>query len=267
MIYGSLNVHVTQDVTDLIGIRTLVLKRYWQVVGVSRPTQADVDAAKPAAPGGVPGGVMLMGEQTMKERGRYVTLWTYQGINGDGKSVTFKDRRKSLDYGFAKGFSQVPIQMHKDFEELFEKYQGRPNNDGTTVLWSPTLSGGTSGGGLAKAAAKAGTNPMYGIQEYFEMDGVYHFRYAEVALPKNLQSGVGTIVSALPGKPPPLADGRNWLKAPADWQRKGVVYDITEYYWMSRRGGWPKPVYGGSGSGGGDGAPAFGSTQGAGGLY
>lgn len=242
MIYGQPNIHMVRDVTDIIGIRTLVLRQYWQPGGAS---QGDVDAAKPAAPA-VPGGLAIMGEQTMKERGRYSTLWTYQGINGDGKSVTFKDRSHSIDYGFEPGFAQVPIQLHADFEELAKTYGGYPSNDGTTVLWPPELNGKSSSVGLKKggtATAKGSTNPMYGIQAFFEMEGIYRCRYASRDVPKNLQDGVGFIAEKLPGKPPELADGRTWLKAPAAYERKGFIFDITEYYWLSRRGGWPRPVY------------------------
>jgi hypothetical protein len=84
---------------------------------------------------------------------------------------------------------------------------------------------------------------MFGIQAFFEMEGIYHYRYAETTLPKGIQSGVGYIAENLPGNPPSLDDGRNWMKAPTNFQRKGYVYDITENYWLSRRGGWPAPVY------------------------
>lgn len=261
MIYGTSNVHTVRDATDLIGIRVLILRKYWQATATN-PSQGELDAMKPGVPV-VPGGLMLMGEQTMKERGRYGTLWTFQGINGDGKSVTFKERGKSIDYGFDPGFSQVPIQVHKEFQKMLDKYQGAPSNDGTTVLWPPELSKSGSGGGSALtittkngntigggggllgggANASDNTNPMYGIQAFFEMDGVYRYRYAEKKLPKTLQHGVGYIASDVPGQPPPLEDGRNWLKAPVAYQLKGYIFDITEYYWLSRRGGWPEPVY------------------------
>jgi hypothetical protein len=241
MIYGSNNVHMVRDVTDLIGIRVLILRQYWQC-DLDNPSQADIDALKPSAPT-VPGGVMIMGEQTIRERGRYATLWTFQGINGDGKSVTFKDRNNSIDYGFDPGFAQVPIQVNKNFSQMLEKFQGYPSNDGTTVIWPPQLSG-EAGSPLDKeAAAASGLNPMFGIQVFFEMEGVYRHRYASRDLPSDLQRGVGYIAPTLPGKPPKLTDGRNWLKAPVAYQRKGTIFDITEYYWMSRRGGWPAPVY------------------------
>ena len=254
MIYGSTNIHLAHDSTDLIGIRTLILRQYWQC-DLTEPSQAELDGLKPSVPG-VPGGLMLMGEQTMKERGRYGTLWTFQGVSGNGKSVTFKTRGKSIDYGFDPGFSQVPIQVHKDFAALLDKYQGYPGNDGTTVIWPAELAASAGGGSaiegsLGPSALSTGSsgsgsgslNPMFGIQSFFEMDGIYRYRYAETALPLGIQDGVGRIANGLPGDPPKLADGRNWLKAPTAYQRKGYIYDITEYYWLSRRGGWPAPVY------------------------
>lgn len=239
MIYGTHTPHILRDSTDLIGIRTLLLRQYWQASGGSD----DPMSQKPAAPG-VPGGVLLMGEQTLKGRGVYETTWTYQGINGDGKSVTFKDRDSSIDYGFDPGFAQVPIHVHKDFLAMLEAFQGYPGNDGQSVIWPAQLSKKKKGGALSLGAKSGGAlNPMYGVQACFEMEGTYRFRYAARALPKSLQEGVGLIADKLPGSPPALRDGRNWLKAPSAFERKGVVYDITETYWLSRRGGWPEPVY------------------------
>jgi hypothetical protein len=238
MIYGKYLVHQVSDLTDLIGIRTLILAQYWQ----SKATNfAEIEADKPSIPV-VPGGVMLMGDQTRRERGVYRTFWTFQGINGDGKSVTFKDRKNSIDYRFDPGFAQVPIQVHKDFQQMLDKYQGYPSNDGTTVIWPPTL-GSAQASGLVKGATSEEINPMYGYQEFFEMEGTYTFRYASRELPLDLLDGVGYIAEKLPGNPPPLKDGRNWLKLPPPYQRKGVVHDISEVYWLSRRGGWPRPIY------------------------
>ena len=256
MIYGTSNIHTVRDSTDMIGIRTLILRMYWQAPATN-PAQDELDGMKPGIPA-VPGGMMLMGEQTMKERGRYLTMWTFQGVNGNGKNVTFKTRGNSYDYGFEPGFAQVPIQLHKDFPAMQTEYQGYPSNDGTTVVWPATLAK-SSGGGNATGSGSAlslttsaanDANPMYGIQAFFEMDGIYRYRYAETTIPGNLESGVGRIADSIPGGPPPLSDGRNWLKAPTAYQRKGYVFDITEYYWLSRRGGWPAPVYGGSVSAG-----------------
>jgi len=242
MIYGTSNVHQVRDVTDIIGIRTLILRKFWPATSES-PSISDLEAMKPPIPA-VPGGLSLMGEQVMKEKGRYASLWTFQGVNGDGRSVTFKTRGNSIDYGFDPGFSQVPIQMHRDFVKMKDRFGGYPSNDGTTVIWPPEL---TETGGSSPLNTgpqqPAQTNPVYGIQAYFEMDGVYRYRYAEKTLPRDLQNGVGFIANKPPGEPGELTEGRNWLKAPTAFQRKGFIFDITEYYWLSRRGGWPEPVY------------------------
>lgn len=241
MIYGTSNVHTVRDLTDLIGIRTLILRQYWQATSTN-PTQDELDAMKPATPS-VPGGVLLMGEQTSKERGRYSTIWTFQGINGDGKGVTFKSRGKSIDYGFEQGFAQVPIHFHREFKNMLEEFGGYPGNDGTTVIWPRESPSGSRGGGLSLNRTAPEMNPMFGMQAFFQMEGIYRYRYAELKVPKELNQGVEYIADTLPGEPPPVADDRNWLKATPTWERKGLIYDITEYYWLSRRGGWPEPIY------------------------
>lgn len=245
MIYGRLQLHAVIDQTDLIGIRTLVLRQHWQPEG-NVTSQQEIDRQKPGAPS-MGASMMLMGEQTRRERGRYATFWTFQGVN-EGAGVTFKDRTNSIDFGFSGGFAQVPVQVVKNFSKLLENFQGYPSNDGTTVIWPPTLAKAAEGEGenpleKSEGVEDPGTNPMFGIQTAFEMEGVYRFRYAAKTLPPTLLSNVGFIATNLPGKPPEVREGRNWLMATPDYDRKGTIYDITEYYWLSRRGGWPQPLY------------------------
>ena len=243
MIYGKPRVVRLNDVTDLIGIRTLVLSLLWQP---SRPdlSDAEIDAEQPGAPE-VSGGVLLVGSQTRQSEGALRTNWTFQGINGDGKSVTFRDRSNSLDYGFEPGFAQVSIQRHPKFQTLLKDYEGWPDNDGQHVLWNPTIASTGSGGGLS-ASSNTTANPMFGVNEFFQMEGTYRFRYASLTLPGKILASSGMICTGLPGEPPPLVEGRNWLMLPVQYRRRGPVFDITEQYWLSGRGGWPEPVYGGS---------------------
>ena len=261
MIYGEKQLQILQDTTDLIGIRVLVLSRLWQP-STSEPLSALLE--KPVPPT-VPGGVILVGEQSLPSQGAMRTTWTFQGINGDGKSVTFKDRANSIDYGFEPGFAQVPIQLHPRFQELLDTYGGYADNDGARVIWPPETPGtattGKSGlgggqttqspfsGGLLSATARSlggngKTNPMFGQQDWFRMEGTYRFRYAARKLPDGFYDRSGTIMEtgALPGEPPPVKD-RNWLFVPPPFRQRGVIKDITELYWLSGDGGWPRPVY------------------------
>jgi hypothetical protein len=229
MIYGAPQYVIVQDTTDLIGIRILVLSLAWQ------PSSSDplvALAEKPGAPS-VPGGVILVGEQTLPSRGAMKTTWTFQGINGDGNSVTFKDRKNSIDYGFEPGFAQVPIQLIKNFQELLDTWGGYADNDGARVIWPAEITTTTSTG-------------KSGIQDFFRMEGTYRFRYAAKTIPAGIYEKAGTIVETkdLPGEPPPTSDGVNWLFVPPPYRQRGIVKDFTELYWRSGPGGWPVPVYG-----------------------
>ena len=253
MIHGTFQILIVNDVTDIIGIRTLVLSRFWQGNGQLRSME-EIDAQKPSAPS-VSAGVMLIGEQTRRDGGGMRTTWTYQGINGDGRSVTFKDRTNSIDYGFEPGFSQVPIQRHPDFQALQTTYGGWPDTDGQRVYWPPKYAGSSGSGGLS-TVGKQDANPMFGVNDYFRTEGTYRFRYAALELPPKVLDGAGKVwLSGLPGQPPELVEKRNWLMLPVRYRRRGTIYDITEEYWLSGPGGWPTPVYGdiqSSGAGNGD---------------
>ena len=236
MIYGTPQIHIDDDQTDRIGIRTLVLSQIWQ------PSRwplslAELDGEKPGVPS-VPGGVMFIGEQTRRMGGVLRTTWTFEGINGDGKSVTFKDRTNSIDYSFEPGFSQVPITKHPYWNNLNSKF-GAQVTDGQ-VSWPDSVpSTGSSGPVVSDSQGKA--NPMFGQDDFFRMEGTYSFRYAATTLGAAL-TGIGKITASLPGRPPTFP-GRNWLKAPSPWRRRGPVLEITEIYWLSGEGGWTAEIY------------------------
>ncbi|MEI9897154.1 MAG: hypothetical protein WDN28_25650 [Chthoniobacter sp.] len=182
--------------------------------------------------------------------------WTFEGIGGDGKSVTFKDRSNSPDFSFEPGFSQVSIIQHKNWAALKKAWGGQVI-DGQ-VIW-PEFVGASGGGGPVKNTSEGQPNPLFGHDDFFRIEGTYSFRYASTGYGSAMQ-GVGKIATSLPGNPPPVQDDRNWLKAPSPVQRRGPVYEITEVYWLSGAGGWPPQIYTddptaankpGSGAGGG----------------
>lgn len=253
MIYGKPRVIIVNDVTDVIGIRTLVLSQLWQP---SRGdlTQDQLDQEQPDMPK-VSGGVLLVGEQTRPSEGAMRTMWTFQGIKGDGKSVTFKDRSNSLDYAFEPGFAQVSIQRHPQFQSLLTTYGGFPDNDGARVIWPQTYQASSSS--ALSSSSQSQPNPMFGVNEYFRMEGTYRFRYASLTKPNtSLLVGSRIFNSNLPGDAPELDTDHNWLQLPTLFKRRGLIYEILEQYWMSGRGGWPVPVYGTASTNN-----AFGSTN------
>jgi hypothetical protein len=88
---------------------------------------------------------------------------------------------------------------------------------------------------------------MFNYQDYLSLEGSYRFRYASMTLPADLYNYCGYIFETkqLPGVPPVyIPDSRNWLFIPPVYKVRGLVFDITETYWLSGRGGWPQPIYG-----------------------
>lgn len=256
-IYGDPQFHIDLDDTDLVGIRTLTLSKIWQA---SRwpMSQIELDAEKPDPPE-VSGGVVLIGSQTRRVNGGLRTSWTFRGINGDGKSVTFKTRANSIDYGFEPGFAEQNLLRLAGIQDLMDQFGG-DIRDGQ-IQWQPTIpNSSNSGSGAVKSGNDAGKpNPLFGYQSYFVIQGTYHFRYCVRSLAEIPDIG-GKILrsSDLPGEAPKY-DNRNWLALAPAPHRVGPVHDVLESYWLSGDGGWPTPIYGGNKSASG---PKSGLTTG-----
>ena len=270
MIYGTPALKILSDQTDRIGIRNLQVGIMWQA---SRwpLTLEELDGEAPSAPA-PPSGMEIISRATQPMAGGLRTSFTFSGVHGlgNGKDVPFKTRSNSPDYQFTQGFSQVDIALHPNIKALMAAYGGQ-SADGQ-IIWQPTIDAGAArgsdalnvfsdGGGdpnsfatfaagvtspLGLAGSSSGTvkNPMFGVSDFLRGEGTYTFRYASVTL-SGIDTNVGAILVAggLPGRAP-AHTGRDYLKQPSAFQRHGPVYAITEIYWLSGRGGWPKPVYG-----------------------
>ncbi|MEO7933201.1 MAG: hypothetical protein ABIT76_08600 [Chthoniobacterales bacterium] len=233
MIYGTPQVHLVDESTNRIGVRTRVFSQMFEFGKEPKPPQED-------------GKAKLVGSQIRKRGGIYFMTWFYEDGNKSGVGVELQDRKNSTDYDFTGGFAEVSLKLHKDYSKLLEKYQGVPDVDGGDILWPATLSKESGGGGAfpGNGGTDGDINPMFGYQSKFRMEGNYRFRYAVVELPGALFDGVDYIADKLPGKPPTdLKDGRNWLMAAPNLKHLGNVWDVTENYWLSGPGGWPKPIY------------------------
>lgn len=250
MIYGTPSYRTHHDSTDRVGIRTLVISMVWQATGTNL-TEALITAQTPGYPP-VSAGMYFIGRQTIQEQGRMRTLWTFEGINGDGKNVTFKVRGLSNDYGFDGSFSEVSLLKNKHWFQLRDNF-GLQQLDGQ-ITWQDTVPGAATGSGLSGGNKNTGLpNPIFGEDTFFRMEGTYWYRYVSLSPPNT--SGVGFIAGALPGNPLIIGNGRNWLMAPPKATHRGPVWDITEIFWLSGEKGWPVQIYtpGGAGSGAGGG--------------
>jgi hypothetical protein len=244
--YGNFPLRVTTDSIDKVGIRHLVMAQKWAPPR-SGMGALDIVGAAPAAPT-APAWMGLIGIDTRPAEGCLETRWTYEGASGTDSYSGLKDRTNSLDYDFEAGFQSVDIKLFPTFATLLKNFAGTVDPSDGTVQWAVTLTQQqASANGLAGGSQTPTANPMYGVQDFYRMEGTYTYRYASLgSLPQGLYDdkiGAAFTTGALPGTPPTVTQGRNWLKCPPRYKRRGPVFDITEIYWLSGPGGWPAPVY------------------------
>lgn len=255
MIYGNPIFRVEHDQTDQVGLRRLVLSKMWQASRGALSVE-ELDADEPPPPE-VPGGLGLIGRTRTSANGVMHTAWTYEGINGNGKDVTFKERGVSQHYGFDPGFSEASILRHPKLRTpggLLDIFEGQPFDN--EIVWPPYLSGKSGSGiGTSSKATEGEVNPMYGQDTYLTFQGgTYWYRYMardESEIPDIIGRLFG---GGLPGRPPRVG-GRNWLCAGVPYTRRGpAAIEVMEHYWLSDDGGWPKAIYASGGSGRVDGS-------------
>ncbi len=257
MIYGTPSLTIEDDQTDIVGLRHLLVSRMWQPSRWPMSLE-ELDAEAPEEPGSG-GGMSLIGTQRRRQGGVLRSFWLYEGINGDGKTVTFKTRGNSPHYGFDPGFSERPIQLHPKIDDLLDKYEGQvidnqiiwPLNLGDDGAGTSGLSRGNewqhvTGNDRVGAAAASDVNPMFGRDSYLAFQGgTYFYRYM-VANESEIPNIFGKIYGSgsLPGAAPRFGS-RNWLGAGAQFLRRGpVAIEVVENYQLSDDGGWPKQIYG-----------------------
>lgn len=259
MIYGTPAIRSENDHTDRIGIRSLILSQLWQA-SRSGMTVAELDADEPDVPA-VPGGVLFVDKQRRRNGGALKTYWAFEGVNGDGKDVTFKNRSNSIDYQFKPGFAEVSLLKSPKWPTLRDTY-GLQNLDGQ-IVWQDTIPAASGAPGLSGANSNAGQpNPIFGYDTYLRIEGTYTFRYAVFSVSEipDIDSKIFE-TGSLPGVAKPVGN-RNWLGGGTPYVRRGPVLDVTEIYWLSGDGGWPPEIYdsgssatGSTGGGGIQGAP------------
>lgn len=242
MLYGKPEYNIEDDQTDQVGLRTLVMSKFW---AVSRwPMSIEQLDAEGPEPPEVPGGMGLVGKQMRRNGGGLRTFWHFEGINGDGKSVTFKTRGNSPHYGFEPGFAEVSILRHPRIESMLDEFDGQLIDN--QIIWPRVLSAGRQGRTGLDTSTQEKINPLFGRDSYFSMQGgTYWYRYMaqdERAIPPI----EGKIFSAgsLPGRARSVP-GRNYLGVGAPYTRRGpAAIEVMEQYWLSDEGGWPKEIYG-----------------------
>jgi hypothetical protein len=183
----------------------------------------------------VPVSGLVLGERQWSEaetKGYLVTV-NYEGVP-DGLSETEES------FEFAPSFGEEPLPAHPDWPKIKEFYKGSVDKDGK-VTFAEFLTP-QSGGGLGGASAERQKNPLFGAKTYLALKAVFRWTYVRRTLPNDILSRIASIRKGLPGGLPTPPD-HDWLVMPPKVVRKGDVYEISEDWMMSQKGGWPTHVH------------------------
>lgn len=222
---------VTESITlDRLGFVSACIKRTY--------ADGEIGALPPAPQQTVMGAIWT---RTVVEAadGISTVRWLYEGLATGKPTVYLHDWQGS--------FETVPIQAHP----LYRTWLGPYGTEDSQGNWRPHRSlQMSSASGMRKPTSTDDSmkNPLLGADSFLSSGGVWTRRYAIRELPSTLMDGLGTIVEKadVPGPPPKVPQGRNFLKGPPQMSWRGNAWDVTEQYMLSGRGGWVKLLYDGS---------------------
>lgn len=185
---------------------------------------------------------------------------TFEGrklVNSDGSATYAKP--EEITYTCSSSFREEPIEAHPKIQDLIKKFNGQTDLSTGKVTFPATLEATSGENALAneEGGSKETRNPMAGVEKYMALEIVWEKKYISTKMPSVF--GVGRVIANPPGNPPQIPKRDAWLVMPAQFTKRGTVYEITEQ-WQLLPEGTPKEVYNlGATS---DGSSGFDASQG-----
>lgn len=160
--------------------------------------------------------------------GIFVVTILFQGQSDPADSP----KASEVQIGVRPSYHEEPIEMHPDIIEIMEKYSGAKDASGRIVFdpyYTPGKDGarGLPGNSQDKTSKR---NPFFGVEKFMKLDVTVTRTYAAKAIPGDLLSRIGKVVSAPPGAPSGYANRRKWLVMPPTANQRGNVAEVTEEY-------------------------------------
>jgi hypothetical protein len=188
----------------------------------------------------------------LPELTRNFGVWDPDSIlNGYQIGITYQGPDWSLDlekvarFGFDSEYSEQPMETHPGINILLSpKYGGRFVDMGgeKKLIFDPVNTGaGEGGGGFSQGQAGNGeVNPNAGYRSYPLYESIWTHTYLVKRLPKDFLDRIGTVVPTPPGRPP-TPKGRDWMILVPSLEifPNESGFRITDFYKLSKPGGWP----------------------------
>ncbi len=149
------------------------------------------------------------------------------------------------DYQLDTSRRDVPVSVHPCIYEIEYQYDGWEDENGVHFerTYKPKAKRSGSTLGLRKSAGTE-LNPMFGIDAFVDVGAVWRLTTVQSRIPRGAPGRVVTVPPTIK-HPPRLGVGfRNWMTMPVKARKRGLVYEITQEWLLSGRGGWNGDIYG-----------------------
>lgn len=191
-------------------------------------------------PGRYRGLLLTRFQSSQQEDGNYIATGTYEGQSDDAQNIasdsgggaTYGEREDAV-YEWSPTFEQTDIAKHPKIEQLLKKYQGEQDASGS-IIFPKELSSSVGQSGLL-AGGQSGattTNPMYGVNEFLSLGGVWSETALESRIPKDAFSSIGEIIASPPGNLN-APSNRFWLTLPPMISQHGDKWKVARRWMLS----------------------------------
>lgn len=120
--------------------------------------------------------------------------------------------------------SDDPIESHWNYEVLLNNYKGKEDSQTGRAKWPRKL---TDGNG------QSARNKMHGVESWANPGMIWNHNYTKPRLPASLIRELGTISNSVPGNPPELSAGRQWLCLRIRGRERGNIWQIQQSWQLS----------------------------------
>ncbi len=174
----------------------------------------EIDREGSKTPGGIP-----------------VVVVTYSGeANGNPSQSNEAGAIGRITYGLKPQFGEEPIETHPELKELMDNFAGRFDKQSGRVIFDTELPKGLKM--KLGQRSNATRNPMSGVDKWKPVLVTWTRNYAARAIPQDILSRIGKVITNPPGNPPSLPGRTKWLVECPETEDSdsGNVVRVSEVY-------------------------------------
>jgi hypothetical protein len=144
------------------------------------------------------------------------------------------DKAEGESFEIEGATADDPIESHWNYEVLLKNYKGTEDASSGRAKWPRTLT---------DANGQKGRNRMHGVESWPSPGLIWNHNFTKAKLPESLVQELGTVSTSIPGNPPPLSGGRNWLCIRVRGKNRGNIWQLQRSWQLSGPYGWVPEMF------------------------